>query len=94
MNTEIDRWKNRRAMAWTCMVAGLLFPALLLVTESDQLGAISGPFYVFVSAVVGAYVGFATLDDRWQNEASRWPQCNDDWRRGSRYSGGFEHDGI
>lgn len=71
MTDEIDRWKNRRAMAWTCMVAGLLFPALLLVTESDQLGAISGPFYIFVSAVVGAYVGFATLDDRWERDSYR-----------------------
>jgi hypothetical protein len=42
---------------------------LLLVTESDQLGAIAGPFYVFVGAVVGAYIGFATADDRWQKES-------------------------
>lgn len=58
-----DRWKNRRAMAWISMAAGLAFPLLLLVTESDQLGAIAAPFYVFVGAVVGAYIGFATYDD-------------------------------
>lgn len=58
-----DRWKNRRRMAWTALVAGLLFPLLLLWSQSDQLGAVAGAFYVFVSAVVGAYMGFATWDD-------------------------------
>ena len=63
-----DRWKNRRRMAWTALVAALLFPLLVLWTESDQLGAVAGAFYVFVSAVVGAYIGFATVDDKWQKE--------------------------
>jgi hypothetical protein len=63
-----DRWKHRRRMAYASMVAGLAFPMLLLVTESDQLGAIAGPFYVFVGAVVGAYLGFATWDDKNQME--------------------------
>ena len=58
-----ERWKNRRRMAWTALVAGLLFPLLLLWSQSDQLGAVAGAFYVFVSAVVGAYIGFATVDD-------------------------------
>lgn len=66
--TTVDRWKNRRAMAWLALIAGLVFPLLLWATDSDQLGAVAGPFYVFVGAVVGAYVGFATLDDRWQGE--------------------------
>lgn len=58
-----NRWRNRRRMAWTALVAGLLFPLLLLWSQSDQLGAVAGAFYVFVSAVVGAYIGFATVDD-------------------------------
>jgi hypothetical protein len=62
---EVDRWKNRRKMAWISMIAGLLFPLLLLATDSPQLGAIAGPFYIFISAVVGAYIGFATVDDHW-----------------------------
>ena len=61
--SEYDRWRNRRKMAWISMIAGLLFPMLLLVTESAQLGAIAAPFYVFVGGVVAAYIGFATLDD-------------------------------
>lgn len=65
-------------MAWLALLAGLLFPVLLLWTESDQLGAVAGSFYIFVGAVVGAYIGFATVDDRWQNQAgvdrSGWPE--------------------
>lgn len=69
MSDPVDRWKNRRAMAWLALLAGLLFPVLLLATESPQLGAVAVPFYVFVSAVVGAYIGFATADDKWQQAA-------------------------
>ena len=63
-----DRWKNRRRMAWLSLLAGLGFPLLLLMTDSGQLGTVAGPFYVFVTAVVGAYIGFATVDDRWQHD--------------------------
>jgi hypothetical protein len=66
MVDHVDRWKNRRRMAWVSLVAGLSFPLLLLVTDSKQLGDIAMPFYMFVSAVVGAYIGFATVDDKWQ----------------------------
>lgn len=64
-------------MAWLALLAGLLFPVLLLWTQSDQLGAVAGSFYIFVGAVVGAYIGFATVDDRWQNQTSdraTWPE--------------------
>lgn len=64
---EVDRWKNRRKMAWLSMIAGLLFPLLVLGTDDPNLGAIAAPFYVFVSAVVGAYIGFATYDDTHRN---------------------------
>lgn len=74
------RWRNRRAMAWASMAAGLMFPALLLVTESDQLGAIAGPFYVFVGAVVGAYIGFATVDDKWSKEQTHGYNTSQDSR--------------
>lgn len=61
--TEKDRWKNRRRMAWLALIAGLLFPMLLLYTESDQLGSVAGAFYVFVTGVVASYIGWATIDD-------------------------------
>ena len=59
----IDRWKNRRKMAWLSMLAGLLFPLLILSTESPTLGQIALPFYGFVAGVVMAYIGAATYDD-------------------------------
>jgi hypothetical protein len=51
-------------MAWISMIAGLLFPLLLLATDSPQLGAIAAPFYLFIGAVVGAYIGFSCWDDK------------------------------
>jgi hypothetical protein len=68
MTEPADRWRNRRKMAWLSMLAGLLFPLLLLVTESAQLGLIATPFYVFVGMVVTAYIGGAVVDDHWQQE--------------------------
>ena len=68
MTEPADRWRNRRKMAWLSMLAGLLFPLLLLVTESAQLGLIATPFYVFVGMVVTAYIGGAGVDDHWQQE--------------------------
>lgn len=77
--TTADRWKNRRAMAWLALIAGLVFPLLLWVTDSSQLGAVAGPFYIFVGAVVGAYIGFATVDDKWQHDVGNgqpgWPSA-------------------
>ena len=60
----VDRWKNRRRMAWLSMLAGLFFPLLVLSSNSATLGAIATPFYLFVTGVVGAYIGFATIDDK------------------------------
>jgi hypothetical protein len=61
-----DRWRNRRRMAWLSLLAGLGFPLLLLYSNNTQLGAVAGPFYIFVMGVVGTYIGFATIDDKWQ----------------------------
>ena len=65
-----DRWRNRRKMAWLALAGGLLFPMLLLFTSSEQLGAIAPHFYLFVGGIVAAYIGFATVDDKWQGIAS------------------------
>ena len=51
-------------MAWASMVAGLVFPLLILVSESPNLGTVAMPFYLFVTGIVGAYIGFSTLDDK------------------------------
>lgn len=64
--TQTDRWKNRRAMAWLSLVAGLLFPVGAFVSDSVHVAAVVAPFYLFVGSVVTAYIGFATADDKWQ----------------------------
>ena len=45
------------------MFAAIAFPALVLFSESKELGQIATPFYMFVSAVVGSYVGFSAWED-------------------------------
>lgn len=64
-----DRWKNRRWMAWTCLTSAMLYPVLVLYTQSEQLGAIAPHFYLFCGAVVGCYVGFSTVDDKWHKQS-------------------------
>lgn len=75
---DVDRWKNRRKMAWLSMLAGLLFPILILFTDSTQLGAIAGPFYVFIGMVVATYIGAAVVDDHWQKQDSRYDRFETD----------------
>jgi hypothetical protein len=78
LETPVDRWRNRRKMAWLSMFAGLLFPLLILGTDDPNLGAIAVPFYMFVSAVVGAYIGFATWDDKnvkFKNDIDSSSEC-------------------
>lgn len=60
------RWANTRRMAWLAMIAGCLFPVLLVISENPELGKIAWPFYVFMGSVVGVYVGFSTAEDKWR----------------------------
>ncbi|HGX92539.1 MAG TPA: hypothetical protein ENK35_04405 [Candidatus Tenderia sp.] len=66
MNIENDRWKNRRRMAWLAMLAGLVYPFISI--EPETAAALATPFYLFVGAVVGTYIGYSTADDKWQKE--------------------------
>lgn len=59
-----DKWKNRRRMAWLSLLAGLLYPVLVLLTDSANIVGIAAHFYLFVGAIVSSYIGFATWDDR------------------------------
>ena len=82
--TDADRWKNRRHMAWVCMVAGIGYPLLVLGTNSRELGEIAVPFYMFIASVVGAYIGFATIDDRWQKQGRMRNEYDDPMNRSGR----------
>ena len=68
--TEFDRWRNRRKMAWICLWAGISFPAwilaAMLVGDATPIVTIATPYLLFIGSVVGAYIGFATIDDKWQ----------------------------
>jgi len=57
-------------MAWVSLVSAILYPLLAAIAgdSANLLVDISGPFYIFVGLVVGAYVGFATLDDKWRQQ--------------------------
>jgi len=63
MEAPVDRWKNRRRMAWITLLSGVAFPLLILASESAVLGQIALPFYGFVMGVVMAYIGAATYED-------------------------------
>lgn len=65
------RWTNRRRMAWAALVAGIIYPVVVLSAGDRGMGLtdMAFPFYMFVAGVVGAYVGFATLDDRWRQDS-------------------------
>lgn len=72
-----DRWVNRRRMAWASLIAGLGYPCLAFFTDSQLLVDLSMAFYTFATAVVGSYIGFATMDDKWNNNASDKTSRND-----------------
>lgn len=81
---KTDRWKNRRKMAWICIIAALTFPLLILASESPTLGQIAFPFYGFVAGVVMTYIGGAVVDDHWQKKDSRYDRpetFTDSYRR-------------
>ena len=62
------RWQNRRRMAWTALVAILVvtFLSFFIVDESrlKLLSDVINMFYLSMASIVGAYVGFATLDKK------------------------------
>ena len=66
------------------MVAGVSYPLLVLGSNSRALGDIAMPFYMFISAVVGAYIGFATIDDRWQKQGRMNNEYDDPMSRSGR----------
>lgn len=56
-------WTNRRRMAWTALLSGvILFPVLALVNA--EIIGFAGAFYTFVGAVVVSYIGTALIDDK------------------------------
>ncbi len=60
---SVDKWKNRRRMAWISLWAGMLFPFLVLFSDSELVKALGSEFYLFVGTIVAVYIGAATWRD-------------------------------
>ena len=57
------RWRNRRRMAWSSLVAGLvLYPTAAALTGAEVLGQIAWPLYTLAGVVVGTYIGSAAYE--------------------------------
>lgn len=64
-----ERWKNRRRMAWTCLIAILVVTLLMFFApvEVERLKVISEAitwFYFASASIIGAYMGFTTWSDK------------------------------
>lgn len=63
-----DRWKNRRRMAWICLIFSVFVTvAFMFLVPTDRLAGVAPVlswFYAFSASVVGTYIGFATVDDK------------------------------
>ena len=63
-----SRWQNRRKMAWIALASILVVTilAFFVVEESrlKLLGDVINMFYLSMASIVGAYLGFATLDKK------------------------------
>lgn len=64
-----ERWKNRRRMAWTSLVAILVVTFLMFFApvEIERLKVISEAitwFYFASASIIGAYMGFTSWSDK------------------------------
>lgn len=64
------RWKHRRRMAYISLVSILIMTYLILfivpLNRLDKLDELITWFYIVMGSIIGAYVGFATFDDKWR----------------------------
>lgn len=70
-----NRWKHRRRMAYIALFSILAATYVCLFripTEKlKALEVIITWFYVTMGSIIGAYVGFATLDDKWRKGSEK-----------------------
>lgn len=70
-----NRWKHRRRMAYIALFSILVVTYLCLFKIDSEkiksLEVIITWFYVTMGSIIGAYVGFATLDDKWRKGSSK-----------------------
>lgn len=65
-----NRWKNRRRMAYIALFSILIVTYVSIyeipLEKISELKDVITWFYITMGSIIGAYVGFSTLDDRWQ----------------------------
>jgi formate hydrogenlyase subunit 4 len=68
-NINITRWKNRRRMAWLCLISMIIVTFILLFSSMsiEKIKAISNIiewFYLTMASIIGAYMGFTTWSSK------------------------------
>lgn len=61
----VDLWKNRRRMAYSCLIAGFVVIAAVIL-DPDRFKDIESIFttmFMFLGAVVGCYMGFSSYEN-------------------------------
>lgn len=69
-----NRWKHRRRMAYISLLSILIVTYFLLfkipIEKIKVLENVVTWYYITMSSIIGAYLGFATLDDKWKKESN------------------------
>lgn len=70
-----NRWKHRRRMAYMAMISVVAMTYHLMlyipVEKVKALETIITWYYITMGSIIGAYVGFATLDDKWKKDKDK-----------------------
>jgi hypothetical protein len=66
------RWKHRRRMAYMALITAIIVLFLVLfVVDKEKLALLDDiitGYYLFAASIIGAYVGFSTFDDKWNQD--------------------------
>lgn len=73
-----NRWQHRRRMAYIALVSIIALTYTLLFHISPEkikaLETVVTWYYITMGSIIGAYVGFATLDDKWKKDTKEGEQ--------------------
>lgn len=76
------RWRNRRRMAWLSFVAVIAIVGLAFVfpDAADKASAIVGTCVVILGSIILGYLGFSTMDDKWNRASNQGGRDVRDYR--------------
>lgn len=67
-----NRWKHRRRMAYMAMLSVIAVTyQLMFHITAEKIKALENIitwYYITMGSIIGAYLGFATLDDKWKKD--------------------------